>query len=513
MSEFANFGDPEKFAISVRWASDSEPRSRRPSDFGWSVGDLKITVGGRTITESQRGGTIQSYSSWYLFPFFDWLATNWAALFHEEDFAWNEKSSAPAIVACHRALERSIGETDDAGRITYQKIQAWYRRHALRAASEGGLLPDLFIRRFLDDIELSWSPHAPLFAPEGFTFVVEPGTARLSVSDVVVPLWESLNWAATTHGAIGNNDQASVARLKRKIDKLRETPTVDFAAIYVPTAVFEKVQWELDRIGAREFLEDISIANAPAIAAFSPAVAMFGGVSPDLTSADVKAIISLLVTRKNRPESDILAKLTRERLGRPLGVPHEDGYEFASELWEDLGQPDTDSHVDIRTILMQLGIDVRNEELSTQTIRGVALAGGDFGPTVLLNTSSIYNRNEDGRRFTLAHELCHILFDRTRARRVTIASGPWVAPGVEKRANAFAAAFLMPRAIVRQLLPVTGQINRDHVVSAAGRLHVSESALVEHIYNIDLIDEWDRERLRAVFRNELSDNPRLRRKE
>jgi Zn-dependent peptidase ImmA (M78 family) len=500
MNEFKNFGDPEKFAIAVRWAGDSEPRSRRPARFGWSIGDLKINIAGRTITQSRRGAATQSYSSWYLFPFFDWLANNWATLFHEEDFSWNEKSSAPALVACHRALERWIGETDDVGKNIYQDVQAWYGRHALRASSEGGLFPDLFIRRFLDDIELSWSPHAPLFAPEGFSYVVEPGTARLSVSDVAGPLWKALNWAATTHQALDDNDRASISELQRKIAAIRETSLRDFAAIYVPPSVLEKVQAELDRIGAPEFLEDVPIANVPAIASFSPAVAMFGGINPNLGRADVAAIVSLLVTRRNRPENATLAALTRERAGRPLGVPHEDGYAFASELLEDLEEPTTGSFVDIREILAQLNIEILTEQLSTNTIRGIALAGEEFGPTILLNTASIYNTSEDGRRFTLAHELCHILFDRTRARRVTIASGPWVAPGIEKRANAFAAALLMPRAIVRQLLPSTGPIGREDVRRAAERLHVSETALVEHIYNLDLISELDRDRLRAAFR-------------
>jgi hypothetical protein len=135
MTEFSTFGQPEKFAISVRWATDSEPRSRRPAHFGWSIGDLKITIGTHNITQSGHGAvTAQSHSSWYLFPFFNWLATNWAALLHEEDFSWNEKSSAPAVVSCHRALERHIGETDIAGKNIYRNVQAWYRRHALRAS-------------------------------------------------------------------------------------------------------------------------------------------------------------------------------------------------------------------------------------------------------------------------------------------------------------------------------------------------------------------------------------------
>lgn len=58
----------------------------------------------------------------------------------------------------------------------------------------------------------------------------------------------------------------------------------------------------------------------------------------------------------------------------------------------------------------------------------------------------------------------------------------------------------MPPALVPKLLPVGGRVEREHIVSAAQALHVSEIALVEHAYNIDLIGEGDRERLRTAFR-------------
>ena len=52
------------------------------------------------------------------------------------------------------------------------------------------------------------------------------------------------------------------------------------------------------------------------------------------------------------------------------------------------------------------------------------------------------------RRFTLAHELCHLLVDRDKGARLAIVSGPWAPLDVERRANAFAAALLMPEAAV-----------------------------------------------------------------
>lgn len=505
MNDFVRFGRPDRFSLAVRWTEDSEPRARRPAGFGWSMGDLRIDVAGQSITRSRRGEGDQTqwHVGWYLLPFFEWLADGWIQLLHEEDFSWTEKTSAPALVACRRALDRWIGDPDEAGRRAFREVQTWYRRHALRASAEGGLFPDLFIRRFLDDIELSWSPQPPLFAPERFFFDTEPGTARLPVADVAEPLWQALNWAVETAPVADEADRAAVERLAAKITRLRETPASALVAPYVRPGLLATAQAALARIGARaeRLLDDIRDQDVPAIKSFSPAVAMFGGVTPDLGGEDVEAIAALLASRVDVPEDAALVDLVAPRADLPLGVPHEDGYEFAADLLEDLGEPGAAGFVDIREILRRLGIEIQETRLATGTIRGVALAGAGFGPTIMVNMASAYNAAEDGRRFTLAHELCHILFDRGRARRVTIASGPWVAPGIEKRANAFAAYFLMPARLVRKLLRAEGRVEPTDIGTVAGALRVSETALVEHAYNLDLIGEWDRERLRAAFRN------------
>ncbi len=104
MSEFARFGNPARFEIAVRWARDAERRSRRPASHGWSMGEF-FTIGGQSITQSRRGAASQSYVGWYLAPLFDWLATNWAHLLHEEAFAWPESLM---LRPSSRAIARSI---------------------------------------------------------------------------------------------------------------------------------------------------------------------------------------------------------------------------------------------------------------------------------------------------------------------------------------------------------------------------------------------------------------------
>jgi Zn-dependent peptidase ImmA (M78 family) len=500
MGEFAVFGDPARFEIAVRWTSDSEPRARRPAVHGWSIGDLRLTVADKVVTRSRRGAIQQPHIGWYLQPLFHWLASNWIALLHEEDFAWHERSGAPAVMACHRALDRWIGARDIDGRTQYKAIQAWYFRHGVRSAAEGGLFPDLFIRRYLDDIEVSWSSDAPLFAPDGFTFVSEPGVARLPVDDVATPLWEALTWVASQPPTLDDTDHEVWKALSQKIEQIAalEANALDHA--YVDRRILELVRVSLQRLGRLELISEEVSASRPFVRELSPAVAMFGGVSPQLGPHDVDHLCRLLADRSSGHDADALAALVKLNRDVPLGIPHQDGYSFAEDFLSEIGLPSGKDWIDVRSIVHDLGIEVLEDALETDSIRGVALAGTDFSPTILINTTSVYNTSEFGKRFTLAHELCHVIFDRTRARRVTHVSGPWAAPGIERRANAFAAYLLMPRELVIRGWHSRSEVDRVELSAFAERLHVNETALVEHLYNLDLIDEMARERMRAEFK-------------
>ena len=500
MAEFAVFGDPKRFEIALRWARDAELRNRRPTAHGWSIGDLRITVADQVITRSRRGAAHQAHIGWYLSPLLDWLASNWAALLHEEDFAWPERSGAPAVVACHQALDKWIGARDSTGRSQYKHVQAWYLRHGMRSAAEGGLFPDIFIRRFLDDIEVSWSSEAPLFAPDGFAFVSEPGVARLRVDDVAVPLWGALIWAAEEAPMLDGPDRELWQALSTKIKRIADTDEMTLDRVYADGHILELARDSLARIGRAELLAGHISNLGPFVAELSPAVAMFGGVSPSLGQRDVDFLCQLLADRSSGHDGENLANLVKSNRSVPLGIPHEDGYSFAEDILSEVGLPDSREWIDIRLIVESLGIEIQERQLDTDSIRGVALAGADFSPVILINTASFYNASEYGKRFTLAHELCHVIYDRTRARRVTHVSGPWVAPGIERRANAFAAYMLMPRELVMR----NWHNELDSVVFSefANRLHMNETALIEHLYNLDLIDEIARERLRASFRGQ-----------
>ena len=492
------FGDPAKMELEIRWIDDPEPPERRPAEYGWSMGQLTIRVAGWNITATTLGSYEQPYVGWYLAPFLDWLATNWVALLHEERLPWPNPGSAPAAIACNHALEEWLTADDPHGRQHYANAQDWYFRHGVRSAAAGGILPDLFIRRVADDIELSWSGRPMAFTPDGLAFESGAGHARLPVCDVAETILQTLDWVVSHPPESPARYRDQIAALRTKVAALRSIEYAALARAYVHPGILEKAENAFAAIDRADLLEGgEAVPDAPYVAELPPAVAMFGGVSPDLGTRDVECLRDQIVAAQGGGDGDELSELLADRHGSALGVPHRDGRRFANELLADIAHPPADGFVDVRAMCSNLGIDIHETELETESIRGVAIAGDGFSPRVVVNQTHYFNQNESGKRFTIAHELCHVLFDRTRARRLAhVSSGRWAAQGIEQRANTFAAYLLMPRALVYEHLQDANRIERDDVQRLTSRLRVNESALLWHLQNLDLIDAGSGERLR-----------------
>ncbi|MCP3736498.1 ImmA/IrrE family metallo-endopeptidase [Sphingomonas sp. RP10(2022)] len=502
MIDFQPFGYRDRFEIAIRPARHRDPIDRRPQGYGWLLGDLKLTVGGRILTQHQRDGQPRrDHVTWYLLPLFEWLAEHWVDLLHEEEFGWREGSTLAAAAIVPRVLAESIGKDDADAMARYDAAQAWRGRHGLRAAAEGGIFPDLYIRRFLDTIELSWSDVPALFAPDDMRFVSRPGYAGCAVGDVATPLWDALTYVVD--GGLGLPDTEAerqrFAALQARLAEIRALTVVDFARARVAAPVLAAAIGELGAAVAADLFQSERVADdVPAVAAFAPAIAMYGGLSPTLGGADVGILSRLVLDAQQRGELPALAALVEDKGGVPRRSPALEGYTLAEDLLEEWDIERGTGAIDIRALVARLDIAVHEHALETDSIRGVSLAGQGMAPTILVNTTSIFNRTDEGRRFTLAHELCHILYDRGRAKRLGLTSGPWVPAAVERRANAFAAMLLMPRS---RVIEAFGAAYDDAVElrRVAGVLQVTPRALVEHLHNIHLIDEVARERLRAAF--------------
>jgi len=494
MSKFTRFGAPELFEIAARWTTDAEPRDRQPKEGGWSTGDLQITVGHHVLTARRHNGTESTYIAWYLYPLLDWVLSHWTAMFHEEAYAWPEKAGAPAASAVFAALGRCIASSDAEEREEYRVVQGWWMRHALRAADPSALYPDLCFRRLGDDIEISWAGRQPVHSPEGFALTSPPGYATFDVEAVATPLWQFVEWALRTAPVDTVADRAALDDFRERFERLKKTPLRALELAHLNDRVQKLLQAARAEVGLQD--SSVLVKGIPAIAALDPAALMFGGLSPSIGAKDASRLVRFLAKHQNGTEVDALARLVGDRGAPSAMAPYEEGYQLAEEVRDELGIPVGQRDVNVRRLLHDLQIEVEEVQLDTDSVRGVAIAGPNFAPAILVNMTSLFNKSWEGRNFTLAHEFCHILFDRTRAKRlshISHVSGPWTSLRTEQRANAFAAMFLASRTAVRAVFREHGV---EGIKKAAQALQLGHSALVEHLYNLGLIDEMCREQLR-----------------
>jgi Zn-dependent peptidase ImmA (M78 family) len=143
------------------------------------------------------------------------------------------------------------------------------------------------------------------------------------------------------------------------------------------------------------------------------------------------------------------------------------------------------------------GIDVAVEDLGEQ-FDGLA-ASRPEARMILANACKVPAR----QRFTLAHELAHLLAGDDQG--VHLDKDVYEAGGKpsEGRANAFAAAFLMPDGLLRERIGDAG-LTLDELGSLAFELMVSPSSLAYRLSNLRLVDAGTRDRLARVTEKEAA---------
>ncbi len=132
---------------------------------------------------------------------------------------------------------------------------------------------------------------------------------------------------------------------------------------------------------------------------------------------------------------------------------------------------------EVAVLLMDLGSD---------SVSGVSFVDAKRGPAIVLNTRG-KNENPLVRRFSLLHELAHLLIDATRGHSLATISGFLMDAQLEaeQRANAFAVRFLCPERELRELSQtlepdqaVTQLIEKWGVHYRAARLYLQNAAHV-----------------------------------
>lgn len=132
---------------------------------------------------------------------------------------------------------------------------------------------------------------------------------------------------------------------------------------------------------------------------------------------------------------------------------YEQGYGLAVWLRTQLNWG-SEKYFDCEEILSDWGVAISEVTLDEMTrLDALAVWGKRRGPAIFLNIASgTRSRTPNGRRTTLAHEICHLLCDRTRALPFAEVLGGQVPKRAEQRARAFAAELLMPRSVAEERL-------------------------------------------------------------
>ncbi|MFZ0690593.1 MAG: ImmA/IrrE family metallo-endopeptidase, partial [Acidobacteriaceae bacterium] len=222
------------------------------------------------------------------------------------------------------------------------------------------------------------------------------------------------------------------------------------------------------------------------------AVLMFGSLSPSVNEHDVRALVALLKDAAGdstgRPRPPMIEH------DEPGTNAWEQGYALAQLSRKTMGVPDIPYKVNLDELLSQGGIEQRDVTLSDTKIRAISICGDGLRSLIAINQSSKHNESEPGLRFTLAHELCHLLFDEEEGVPLAVASGPWAPAAIEKRANAFAAMFLMPadacRALLNEYSP-HGGLDKNTISGIAAAFGTGKVATLRHLQNLGLVDADD----------------------
>lgn len=501
-------GRRDQFAVKVAFLPDPDNGRAATPEYSTSWGSLEIWVHGHNLCQHIEYGEPIESVHWYLLPLLQWLASNWDFLLHEERMPV-KIAARDAWITMLRAADAPPGLSDDAAERWEEARYAWWKRHALHACREGGLLPNALIRRWRDRIELSWGGRPIAGAPEHFRFDAYHGCARLEPSEVVYVLFGVLD-EASRHLHEEMPESQIFQQLVDDVAKLRTSDNRRRLGLLSGYRLDE-----LEAANAWESVRSLFPPDIPAeignaifgarstdliVEGSCQAALMFGSLAPSIDSDDARLLTQKLVEYFDpNGEAAALRELVRsEAVERTDDTPWDQGYQLAEELYEKLGVRFLNgSSIEIEAMFQHLQISIGQVALHDASIRAVAIAGPQHRPVVLLNSSYEFGDTEP-RRFTLAHELCHILHDRSYGAQLALASGPWAPLDVERRANAFAAMLLMPTELLEMVIGGISEPldSTEAIWQIANTLRTSFVATLEHLRNLGFIDETTRDLLR-----------------
>jgi Zn-dependent peptidase ImmA (M78 family) len=511
-------GSTDTFAVRIAFMPDPDEGVASDPAEAASWGAVQFWVDGQNLCAHIDQGEVLQSAHWYLLPLLEWIAESWNPLLHEEVLP--NSNIAETAAAALEATRNPPALVEEAEAISWDEERyEWWSRHSIRTARAGGLLPNVVFRRFRDLIEVSWNEEPLTGAPPGFRFSASSGSSVLLPEQVAQPMYDLATAAANYLYELAPGHERftklrnRLAGLTSPVEHgsrlewlagLRETPPLTGRLRGTASEREMHRRWEeivaaLNGAGNPDAaMAALAVEESPLVITGScHAALMFSSMSPTVSENDVRTLARILVQQYS-PEVDSFGIRTLSRTTSvDVGIrPWEQGYDLAESIHSDLTLDLSRGWVDIEAALTHLGVSIMSSKLDDRKVRACSLIGPRHVPSIVHNEASLYD-SPGARRFTLAHELCHLLFDQSKGKKLAIASGPWAPRGLEQRANAFAAMFLMPPQLVaRAVADLPDPVQDPQSISAiAARLQINRMPLIHHLYNLTLMSESERDEL------------------
>ena len=503
-----SIGSRQRIAFTLAFRDDPNGSKAASKADSLSWGSFQIWIDGINLCSHVEDGEAIESVHWYMLPLLEWFATNWDYLFHEERLP-NENAGLDACGSLFHSRFPPEGLAEEQAEQWEIRAYNWWSRHCVVSSRDGGLFPNVYMRRYQDSIEVSWGPSRLPGMPAHYRFDTHRSVRRVSPDEIASVLFEVLD-DATLFLLEVDSELDRVIKLRESVEQIRNGDFRRRLALLAGLG-FDPMEaqsrWdELERQLTEGIDEEIVNATFKptserlVIRGTCQAALMFGSLSPNISTTDAILLAEKLVNFYS-PDGDP-QRLRQLVHTTPVEQSEErawrQGYDLANEFLENIDWNSLEAEwIDIDALYSWLGVQIDNVALADQSIRAVAIAGPNHRPAVLLNRSYQASHREP-QRFTLAHELCHLLYDRSYGAILALASGPWAPLDVEKRANAFAAMLLMPTILVRNAVQ---QLNTPlnspaAVIEVATRLRMSFSATLEHLTNLGFISTPIRDQIR-----------------
>jgi Zn-dependent peptidase ImmA (M78 family) len=463
--------------LEIQFEPDPDQGRSSDPDLSHSWARFAIHTGGYNLCQHVVGDALQSYVHWYTLPLIEWFLRNWDRLFNESRIPDGLKQATSA---------RQSWLDSDPLELTgsrAEKVESWWHAHALRSAASGGIFPDVFLRRYREGLEVSWGHAAIPGFPSELRFLTPKGKTLTPIAEAASTLHSTLGDALATLER--NHPSPRIERLLHQHEKLQNESRPASSWL----AALDSFPVQLD--SSNNLFAGLVVSPTPA------PLALFGSLAPNVQAADVDSVLRLLAD-VSAPEGTSPPPVAYRAQARDAW---QQGYELAEAAREHL-ELSPEEKPDLEAIFNSLHISRSQLKLTDEHIRAIAIFGSGFRPHVAINESCRTNHTTPGKRFTLAHELCHLLFDQENGRPLVIASGPWAPFELEQRANAFAAMFLMPIEVCRKLVSKyapSKDWDVEVIIKIARELETGKISTLHHLANNGLIPEEDREMLQAEF--------------